>query len=473
MAETAITNENLWQTVLAQIQFNVSKANFATWFRGTKVINSENGEVLVSVPNNFSQEWLSNKYYNLILKILRDLDCNTRLVRFIVDAKADEAKKEILNQLSQAKNNTAQAKPHAKPEFAQDSQLQFQELNVNPKTNLNSRYSFENFVVGEFNELAHAASWAVAQSPGATYNPLFVYGGVGLGKTHLLQATGNKLTETFPKIKILYLSSERLVSRIIDSIKNQTINELKNNLNQIDVFIVDDIQFLSGKDKTQEEFFHVFNTLFQNQKQIILSSDRPPSAIPALEDRLRSRFEGGMIADISFPTIESRIAILKSKCEQSEITMSDDVLEFLAANIQKNIRDMEGALNRLAALQRMNKNPLCLADAKKFLSPSLTAPKKSTNFKKIIQAVTNFYDLNKDDLSLTTRRKEIVKPRQIAMYLLREELQESFPSIGRRFQGKDHTTAIYAYDKIAKLTANDPTLSNEISLIKQKLYSEI
>ncbi|MDD5750089.1 MAG: chromosomal replication initiator protein DnaA [Candidatus Pacebacteria bacterium] len=455
------SNEELWQAVLAQIQFNVSRANFATWFRNTKIISNRNGEILVSVPSSFSQEWLSNKYQSAILKILRELDRGIRLVEFTVGAADETAKKE---------NDSARLAPFVPP--AAESQQQFQELNVNQKTNLNNKYTFESFVVGEFNELAHAASWAVAEAPGITYNPLFVYGGVGLGKTHLLQATGNRISGLFPKLRVLYSNSERLVSRIIEAIKNQTISELKNSLNKIDVLIVDDVQFLAGKDKTQEEFFHIFNTLFQNQKQIILSSDRPPNAIPALEDRLRSRFEGGMIADISFPTLESRIAILKAKCEQNEISLAEDILEHIAANIQKNIRDMEGALNRIAVLQKINKTTIDLAGAKKLLHNSLVAPKKATNFKKIIQAVASFYDLNKEDMLLTTRRKEIVKPRQIAMYLLRQELQESFPSIGRRFQGKDHTTAIYAFEKIAKKIEEAPSLATEVTLITQRLSSE-
>ncbi|PIU16567.1 chromosomal replication initiator protein DnaA [bacterium (Candidatus Gribaldobacteria) CG08_land_8_20_14_0_20_39_15] len=459
-AQIKIGNEDLWQSVLAQIQFNVSRANFATWFRNTRIISNQNGEVLISVPNSFSREWISGKYQTAILKILRELDNNIRLVEFIVEANNKEEKKD--NEINRMTEKILFSEP----------QQQFQELNINQKTNLNGRYVFENFVVGEFNELAHAASWAVAEAPGITYNPLFIYGGVGLGKTHLLQATGNRITLLFPKLRVLYSNSERLVSRIIESIRNQTIGELKNSLNKLDVLIVDDIHFLAGKDKTQEEFFHVFNTLFQNQKQIILSSDRPPNAIPAIEDRLRSRFEGGMIADISFPTLESRMAILKTKCEQNEITLSDEILEYLAANIQKNIRDMEGALNRVAALQKINKNTIDLAIVKRLLHASIVAPKKSTNFKKIIQAVANFYDLGKDDLLLATRRKEIVRPRQIAMYLLRQELQESFPSIGRRFQGKDHTTAIYAFERVSQRIEQEPLLSADIALIKQRLYSE-
>ena len=462
-SQAAISNEELWQAVLAQIQFSVSRANFATWFRNTQIISNKNGEVLVSVPNSFSREWLGNKYQTAILKILRDLDNNIRLVEFTVDAESEKTKRAT----------EAMSRPTVVFASATETQQQFPELNVNQKTNLNFRYTFENFVVGEFNELAHAASWAVAEAPGVTYNPLFIYGGVGLGKTHLLQATGNRLAALFPKLRVVYSNSERLVSKIVDSIKNQTIGELKNSLSKVDVLIVDDVQFLAGKDKTQEEFFHIFNTLFQNQKQIILSSDRPPNAIPALEDRLRSRFEGGMIADISFPTIESRIAILKSKCEQGGIVLADEILEFLAANIQKNIRDMEGALNRVAALQKINKAAINLADVKKLLHNSLVAPKKATNFKKIIQAVSSFYDLNKEDLLLVTRRKEIVKPRQIAMYLLRQELQESFPSIGRRFQGKDHTTAIYAFEKVTQKIEEDSTLATEVNLIKQRLYSEV
>jgi chromosomal replication initiator protein len=453
-----MTNEELWQAVLAQIQFAVSRANFATWFKNTKIISNKNGEILISVPNSFSKEWLNNKYQSLILKILRSLDKNVRVIDFVVKSQTTPQKTKTHSHLTQI--------------TLENSQLQFKEFKVNQKTNLNPRYTFENFVVGSFNELAHAAAWAVSENPGSVYNPLFIYGGVGLGKTHLLQATGNRITTLFSNKIVKYTTSESFISSIVEAIKNREIDELKKKLRKIDVLIMDDVQFFAGKEKTQEEFFHIFNSLYQAQKQIILSSDRPPNAIPALEERLRSRFEGGMIADIGTPDLETRIAILKAKCEEKEIELSQEVLEYIASNIQRNIREMEGALNRLVVYQKLNQKIPDIQVTKKLLRNLIISPKKATTFKKIIKVVSAFYDLDEKDIILPTRRKEIVKPRQIAMYLLREELNESYPSIGRKFQGKDHTTAIYAYEKISKQLEEDDNLLTEINLIKQRLYSD-
>ena len=458
---TPFNNEELWQSVLAQIQFNISRPNFATWFHNTKVISNKNGEVLVGVPNLFSKEWLGGKYQSLILKILRSLDNNIRLVEFTVKSdnitNADlTPKKELLMATSLA-----------------NSQMPFLDLKVDPKTNLNPRYTFENFIIGSFNELAHAAAWATTEKPGTAYNPLFIYGGVGLGKTHLLQATGNRANSIFPDKKIKYTTAERFISKIVEAIKNRTIEDLKQKAAKTDILIIDDVQFFAGKEKTQEEFFHIFNTLYQHQKQIILSSDRPPSAIPALADRLRSRFEGGMIADIGSPDIETRIAILKTKCEEKEATVAEEILNYIASNIQRNIREMEGALTRLIVCQKINQKEPSLIDAKKLLRNFIFSPKKTTSFKQILNVVASFYDLSPNDVLQTTRRQEIVKPRQIAMYLMRNELQESYPSIGRKFQGKDHTTAIYACEKITRQLEEDGILATELNLIKQRLYGEL
>ena len=453
-----MNNEELWQAVLAQAQFDISRANFATWFNNTSILSNEAGEVTISVPNNFSKEWLSSKYQSLILKILRSCDTNIRLIGFTVESTPIPLPK---------------IKTPSQQDDMSDAQLQFLELKVDQKTNLNPHYTFDNFVVGSFNELAHAASWAVSEKPGAVYNPLFIYGGVGLGKTHLLQATGNKLSKMSSAIKIAYMPAEKLIAKIIEGIRNREIESLKKKLSQLDVLIVDDVQFLAGKEKTQEEFFHIYNALYQNQKQIILSSDRQPSAIPAITERLRSRFEGGMIADISSPDIETKIAILKNKCDERQINLPDDVLEFIATNIQKNIRELEGALNRLVMYQRINQKIPDIAITKKLLKNIVSTPQKATNFRKIIQAVSSFYEISQEEITLPTRRKEIVRPRQIAMVLLRSELKESYPSIGRRFQGKDHTTAMYAFEKISQRIEEDPNIFNEINSIKQKIYSDL
>jgi len=452
-----VNKEELWQAVLAQIQLSTSRANFATWFHNTKIISEDNGEILISVPNSFSKEWLSNKYHSSILKVIRNLNRNIKTIDYVVNL--EKPKK------------TGKNKRHKKESGPEINQLCLDEFEISQKTNLNPRYTFDNFIIGSFNETAHAAAWAVSENPGFDYNPLFIYGGVGLGKTHLLEATGNKILENFSKKKIVYTPAERFTSKIVTAIRENKIEKLKTEFRNIDVLIMDDIQFLAGKEKTQEEFFHIFNALREANKQIILSSDRPPKAIPALEERLRSRFEGGMIMDIGMPDFETRMAILKTKCEEKNIELKADVLEYIVSNIQKNIRELEGALNRLSIFNKINNKSPDIEVTKKLLHSLINFPVRSTNYKKILQTVAQFYDLKKDDLLIKTRRKEIVKPRQIAMYLLRHELKESYPSIGRKFGGKDHTTAIYACEKISKGIENNPGLINDVNLIKQRIYS--
>ena len=450
--------EELWQAVLAQIQFGVSRANFATWFRNTKILSKKDGEIIVSVPNSFSKEWLSSKYHNTILKILRNLDSGIKIINYTVQ----------LEKPSRTKSKSISKKR----EELEINQLSFNEFKIDQETNLNPIYRFDNFVIGSFNELAHAAAWAISDNPGLVYNPLFIYGGVGLGKTHLLEAIGNRIVENFPKKNVKYVPAERFTSEIVRAIREHEIENLKTKLREIDVLIMDDAQFLAGKEKTQEEFFHIFNTLREANKQIILSSDKPPKAIPALEERLRSRFEGGMIADISLPDFETRMAILKAKCEEKGIELHSDVLEYIVSNIQRNIRELEGALNRLLIFKKLNNKSPDIDVVKKLLSNLINFPARSTTYKKIVQAVAQFYDLKGGDLLALTRRKEIVRPRQIAMYLLRFELKESYPSIGRKFGGKDHTTAIYACEKISKELENNESLINEMGLIRQRIYSE-
>jgi len=450
-----MTNKELWETVLAQVQFNISKANFATWFKNTGVVSRKKDSVTISVPNSFSKEWLENKYHKLILKILKDVDDNIKRVKYKIDNKG-----------LKTKNQSGAFVPSDDFE-----QLNFTELKVDKETNLNPRYTFDNFVIGSFNELAQAAAWAVSKSPGVTYNPLFIYGGVGLGKTHLLQSTGNKIINDFKKKSVKYISCEKLISGIVTSIRNQNIQSFKENLSSIDVLIIDDIQFLSGKEKTQEEFFHIFNALYEKNKQIILSSDRPPNAIPALEERLRSRFEGGMITDISTPDYETRLVILKTKLKEKNEKISKDVLEFIAENIKKNIRELEGSLNRVLIHKKINNQEPDIEVAKKLLKSFINSPFNVATPKKVIRTVADFYNLPNKNIFEQTRKKEIVRPRQIAMFLLRQELKNSFPSIARNFNGKDHTTAIYAYKKITKEINTNNKLSEEIDLIKQRIYS--
>jgi len=449
-----MNNIELWQSVLAQMQFHISKANFATWFQNTEIISKEDEKVIISVPNAFSKEWLSNKYNKLILKTLHDIDDSIKDLEFVIKPQP-------------TKNAPLKAIENDKPE---ETQLKFDEFKINKETNLNPRYTFNSFVVGSFNELAHAAALAVSDNPGFTYNPLFIYGGTGLGKTHLIQAIGNKISDDSKKKKVKYISSEKFVSSIVSAIRTNSMETFKASLAPIDVLILDDIQFIAGKNKSQEEFFHVFNSLYEKNKQIILSSDRPPNAIAELEERLRSRFEGGMIADVSLPDYETRLVILKTKLQEKNADLSEEVLDYIATNVKKNIRELEGALNKLLVYSKINQN-LDLEIVKKLLKGFIFSPFDVANYKKIIETVAKFYNLEEKNLFDPTRRKEIVKPRQVAMFLLRKELKYSFPAIARKFGGKDHTTAIYAYKKIMQENEENNKLTEELNLIKQRIYS--
>lgn len=448
-----MTKEELWQAVLAHVQLNISSANFATWFKNTEIINQKEGEVLVSVPNSFAKEWLEQKYNKMIFSVLHGLDERIKEIKYSIGKQEPKIeKKEITFSLPV-------------------DQLEFPEFEINKETNLNPKYTFENFVVGPFNELPHAAAQAVSKNPGFIYNPLFIYGGVGLGKTHLLQAIGNLIIKNFSKKKVKYVSAEKFTSGVITSIKNQKMEFFKSLYHYIDTLIIDDIQFLAGKEKTQEEFFHTFNALYEKNKQIIISSDRPPKTIPSLTERLRSRFEGGMIADINIPDFETRVAILKTKAREKMVDFSDEILYYIANNIQKNIRELEGAFNRLVVYQKINNQTINIEIVKSLLKNIITSPPKIVTAGKIIQIVANFYDLKEKELLISSRRREIVYPRQIAMYLLRSELKHSYPFIGRRFKGKDHTTAIHSYEKINKELQRNEKLLEEINLIKERIYN--
>jgi len=448
-----MTNEELWEAVLAQIQLNISPANFATWFRGTKIISQENNQIIISTPNSFAKEWLAQKYDKIIFKILHSLDSNIKEVKYLI-----------------AKQNSKITKKAALA-LLEDNQLEFQELKVDRETNLNPRYAFENFVVGPFNELAHAAAQAVVKSPGLIYNPLFVYGGVGLGKTHLLEAIGNEIFKNSQQKKIRYVPAEKFTRGVVNSIRNQEMENFKSKYQEIDVLIIDDVQFLAGKEKTQEELFHAFNALYEKNKQIVLSSDRPPKAIPAVTERLRSRFEGGMIADISLPDLETRMAILKAKSREKGVDFSDEIYNFVAEAIHRNIRELEGVLNQLVIYQKVNNRPPDLEITKVALKKITCGARKQITPKKVVLAVAEFYDFKEKDLITSSRKKEIVKPRQVAMYLLREELKTSFPFIGSLFGGRDHTTVIHSCEKIAQEIQINKNLEEEIELIKQRIYS--
>ncbi|MDP3981971.1 MAG: chromosomal replication initiator protein DnaA [bacterium] len=455
-----MTKEELWQTVLSQLQFKISPANFATWLKNTHVLTKGDGSVVISVPNNFSKEWLENKYHKTILQILRSTDDSIKEAFYTVErSQPTQDPYHPLNSMGQSSS----------PQDSGD-QLELQGVRIHKATNLNPRYVFDNFIVGPFNELAHAAAWAIVQNPGTIYNPLFVYGGVGLGKTHLLQATGNEINKEAPEKKIRYISSERFTSEVVTGIRNHTINAFRALYRDVDVLIIDDIQFLAGKEKTQEELFHTFNALHEKGKQVIFSSDRPPKAIPALEERLRSRFEGGMIADISLPDFETRMAILKVKTQERGSPVSDEICDYIASNIHRNVRELEGALNKIIAFWRLHNREPSLPDMKAMLKSVINNPNRQVTPKKILEAVSEFYDIKEKEMIASSRKREIVRPRQIAMYLFRQELKSSFPFIGKKFGGKDHTTAMYAFERISKEAQGSEMFQDELSLIRQRIY---
>ncbi len=450
-----LDNEKLWQSALAEIEVAVSRANFGTWFRNTSVVRQDLGTVQVGVPNAFVKDWLCNKYHKSILKSLRGLAPEVRAVEYLI-IKADTVDK------------LPKSTPGGQAPF--NGQLELDELYIDKADNLNPRYTFDAFVVGAFNELAHAAAQAVMSKIGRVYNPLFVYGGTGLGKTHLIQAVGNHIKKSAGK-KVYYVTSEQFVIDYVNSVQNRRANQFKEKYRQYDVLIIDDIQFLSKKVQSQEELFHLFNNFHENNKQIIVSSDKPPKHITDLEERLRSRFEGGMMVDISRPDYESRLAILKSKLEHSPFYPAGEVIDYLANVIQDNIRELEGALNSIVCQSQLKNRNLSLTEVKSLVKNSIK-PKKPVSVKHVVATVANYYHINEKMLYDKSRKKEVVKPRQVIMYLLREDFNSSYPYIGQKLGGRDHTTVIHSYDKIKNDLKENTPLGQELEQIRALLYSE-
>jgi chromosomal replication initiator protein len=459
-----MTNEQIWQTVLGEVELTVSKANFTTWFKSTSIANQQNGVMVVNVPNGFTKEWLENKYNKFILKSLKNILPEIKEIKYIIGKiTINQQIRPQIYSLEKIEEN----KSESYPEEIQKKDI----LQEKTQINLNPKYTFESFVIASSNELAQATCAAITKKIGKIYNPLFIYGGVGLGKTHLLQATGNEILKNYPNKKIKYTTSEKFTNELIQAIKNRRIAHFKNDHRKVDVLIIDDIQFLAGKEKTQEEFFHTFNTLHEANKQIIISSDRLPKAIPSLEERLISRFEGGMIADIGYPDFETRMAILKNKIKAMDFYIDDDALKYIATHIQKNVRELEGALNKLAATCQFQHQEPNLKTTEKILKDLISKSfKKSLTPRQIIKIVAEFYDITVESLKNKSRKKEIVRPRQISMYLMRKEIKSSYPDIGMHLGARDHTTAIHAFEKINKEIEDNKNLEQEINLIKEQLY---
>ncbi|MFA7245091.1 MAG: chromosomal replication initiator protein DnaA [Candidatus Magasanikbacteria bacterium] len=458
-----MTTHEIWQAVLAEFELSLSKAQFTTWFKNTGIANYEEGLVNICVPNSFTKSWLEKKHHSQIIKILervtgKPIKKVDYIVENIKNIKESECKmSEKLPQISTITNPLYNN---------QRKNTLVQQFGLNPK------YTFDTFVVGKGNELAHAAAQAVARRPGDSYNPLFIYGGVGLGKTHLIQAIGHTMLEANPQTKILYVSSEKFTNEFVSSVKEGRAKEFKDRYRNVDLLLIDDIQFIGGKEQTQEEFFHTFNELHQQGKQVVLTSDRPPKAIPALEDRLRSRFEWGMIADISPPDLETRLAILQRKAQEKDFKIEGKLIQFIATNVKNNIRELEGALNKIIAYHELKNIEATEETIKQVLSSfEEQSMKRSLTPREIINVVAGYFDISIDDVLGKSREKKLAFPRQIIMYLLREELKLSYPNIGDELGGRDHTTAMHAHSKILQSIDNDLKLKQDLEMIKQRLYS--
>ncbi|OGI15120.1 MAG: hypothetical protein A3E38_01665 [Candidatus Moranbacteria bacterium RIFCSPHIGHO2_12_FULL_54_9] len=468
-----MTNEELWKAVLGQIELSISKANFITWFKNTGILSNQDGVVTIGVPNGFAKEWLENKYNLYILRALKSFDENIKDIHCVIASGKPGLPLPMMDSIK----NVDAVKPPEHTGFVRKKLIEKPFFTTTGpstpefhETNLNSRYTFENFIVAENNELARAACYAVSQNLGMAYNPLFIYGGVGLGKTHLLQSIGNEVMKNSPEKRIKYINSERFTTELVDSIKNQKIDKFKEYYQQMDLLIIDDIQFLSGREKTQNEFFHIFNALYQINKQIVISSDRPPKAIPTLEERLRSRFEGGMITDISRPNLETRIAILEAKIAERGFIIDTPAIRFIAENITQNIRELEGALNRVIAFCEFHRVSPTLENTGEILSQLIENNKKTIQTDDIFRVVSEFYNVTKEDLIKKGRKKEISHPRQVMMFILRTELQAPFSTIGELLGGRDHTTALHAFEKIHKNKDVHPRLKEELNTLKERLY---
>ena len=453
-----MTNEELWKAVLGEMELSLTKANFITWFRNTSILSKDKSAVVVSVPNGFIKEWLENKFNKRILQSIRNLTPEIREIKYLIGRPKIELVKQDISKM----NLDTELEEKAGLDLDKD---------LDKATNLNRKYSFESFVVGSNNELAHAAASAVTKNLGRLYNPLFLYGGVGLGKTHLLQAIGNKIASENRDKKIYYIPAERFTAEIVEAIRNKNIEELKTQYAKLDLLMIDDVQFIAGKEKTQDIFFSTFNELYSKNKQIILSSDRPPQTIPALEERLRSRFQGGMVADVGLPDFETRLAILKLKAAERGYELNLEVLTYIATHIQKNVRELEGALNRVVAFGQIYNRVPEIKEVKNILNTYLSTPYRKTSPQTILKSVADFYSISLADIVKRSRKKEIVKPRQIAMFLLREETKLSFPEIGQKLGGRDHSTVIHACEKIKNEISVDEPLKQELILIKERVYN--
>ena len=486
--------KQVWRAALGELQVTLSPANFETWLRDTALVDVDDTRFRISVPNGFAKDWLESRYRSLISQTLGRIVGYGVQVDFVVEAiepgtgtapdgtaagdgadgtgrdGGEAVGSEAVGAELMARGAEGAAARQASPQVRVDAGRVGGEGGT---TNINPRYTFANFIVGSANRLAHAASLSVAERPGHAYNPLFLYGGVGLGKTHLMHAIGNQVAAKFPRKRVVYATSEKFTNEFITSIQQGKIDEFRARYRRIDLLLIDDIQFIADKERTQEEFFHTFNAIHEDGKQIVLSSDRPPKAILTLEERLRSRFEWGLIADLTAPDLETRIAILRAKSEEGAVPITSDVIEFIARKVVSNIRELEGALNRIVAYASMGAMPISIELAQAVLSNVLYNPKKrQVTPERIARAVADYYGVQMDALKGQKRDKAIVTPRQVAMFLMREETDVSLLRIGAELGGRDHSTVLHACDKITRESAVNDELRREIAAVRELIYAD-
>lgn len=451
-------NSHIWQAVLGEIELGVSRGSFVTWFKNTHLLRADDSLAIVGVPNIFIKQQLERKYADTIKEVLLKNGVKASRIEFKISSAATT-------------NTRIEDEPiNYQPVEKKAASARQSGLTHAYRQGLNEKYTFDSFIVGSGNELAYAACQAIAHSPGTKYNPLFIYGGVGIGKTHLVQAVGNEIVKLNPKAHVVYISSEQFVQEFLDAIRYKKNTDFAGYYRSADVLIIDDIQFIAGKEKTQEEFFHTFNALHQANKQIIISGDKPPSDIPTLEERLRSRFAWGMSIDMQIPDFETRCAIVQTKAHHHNVVLDAPVVEFLANLVTTNIRELEGVLNQLLAYCEMRGLPPDLAVASTLFSNDKKRP-KHLSARQVVDKTAKHFQILIDDMIGPKRDKDIVVPRQVAMYILRSELHLSFPKIAHELGRKDHTTAIHSVEKIEREMNEDPHMRQHIIEIKEKLYA--
>ncbi len=456
-------SESLWQAVLGEIELSVSRGSYVTWFKNTSLLKNKDGVLVVGVGTVFVKNQLERKFNQLILDTLKKNGVEPVKIEYKIHAGNSKLHKRMEEEPVMQVQEASRPAPSGNPQASSSVRHAYRQ-------GLNERYTFDNFIVGSGNELAYAACQAIASDPGKKYNPLFVYGGVGIGKTHLIQAVGNAILAKDPNAHVVYISSEQFVQEFLDAIRYKKNTDFAGYYRSADVLIVDDMQFIAGKEKTQEEFFHTFNALHQANKQIIISSDKPPKDIPTLEERLRSRFNWGMSIDMQIPDFETRSAIIQTKAAGHGVVLTPAVVDYLANHVQTNIRELEGALNQLLAFCEMRGLEPELQIATSLLGSSKSRP-KHLNAKQIVERTAKHFSVSLEDIMGPKRDKDIVVPRQIAMYMLRSELHLSFPKIARELGRKDHTTAIHSVEKIEKESNLDADIRSAIADIKERLYA--